>query len=160
MFNPNLAVAHMCVTTLLALVPTILIMTFFPALSGFDSRKAHGPDRVPPVVPKKCASELAPFLVKLFRLCLSTSTYPSCWKFAHIQPVPKKGDRSNPSNYRSIALISCFSKAFEFVFNKKIMRYVSAHNLHLFYFLARGASRFNEGLRPLSHGAGDALVRK
>ena len=68
-------------------------------------------------------------LVKLFRLCLSTSIYPLCWKFAHIQPVPKKGDRSNPSNYHPIALISCFSKAFEFVLNKKIMRQLSAHNL-------------------------------
>ena len=31
---------------------------------------------------KNCASKLAPCLVKLFCLCLSTSTYPSCWKFA------------------------------------------------------------------------------
>ena len=67
-------------------------------------------------------------MVKLFRLCLSTFTYPFCWKFAHIQPVPKNGDRSNPSNYCLIALISCLSKAFESLLNK-IMRHLSAHNL-------------------------------
>ena len=38
---------------------------------------------------------LSSLSIKLFRLCLSTSTYPSCWKFAHIQPIPKKDDRSN-----------------------------------------------------------------
>ena len=95
-------------------------MTFSITLSGLDSLKAHGPDGVLPVILKICAFELAPCLVKLFHLCLSTSTYPSCWMFAHIQPVPKKGDRSNPSNYSPIALISCFSKAFESVLNKKL----------------------------------------
>ena len=54
---------------------------------------------------------------------------PSCWKFAHIQPVPKKGDCSNSSNYCPITLISCLSKAFDPVLNKKIMRHLSAHNL-------------------------------
>ena len=101
----------------------------FYALSGLDSRKAYGPDGVPPIVLKNCASVLAPCLVKLFHLCLSTSTFPSCWKFAHIQPVPKKGDRSNPSNYRPIALTSCLSKAFESILNKRILKHLSAHNL-------------------------------
>ena len=34
------------------------------------------------------------------------------YNFAYIQPVPKEGDRSNPSNYRPIALISCLSNVF------------------------------------------------
>ena len=63
-----------------------------------------------------------------FFVCLSTSTYLSCWKFAHIQPVPKKDECSNPSNYRPIALISCLSEAFETILNKKIMKYLSGHN--------------------------------
>ncbi len=61
--------------------------------------------------------------------CLSTSTFPSCWKYAYIQLVPKKGDRSNPSNYRPIALLSCFSKAFETILNRKMLKHLSAPNL-------------------------------
>ncbi len=72
---------------------------------------------------------LIPFLVKLFCLCLSTSTFPSCWKFAYIQPVPEKGDCSNPSNYSLIAFLSCLSKAFETIFNRKILKHLSASNL-------------------------------
>ena len=49
------------------------------ALSELNTKKAYGPDGIPPVVLKTCASELAPCLGKLFRLCLSTSTFPSCW---------------------------------------------------------------------------------
>ena len=62
-------------------------------------------------------------------VCVSTSTYPSCWKFAHIQPVPKKGNHSNPPYYHPIALISCLCKVSESVPNKKIMRHLSAPNL-------------------------------
>ncbi len=75
-------------------------------------------------------------LVKLFRLCLSTSTFLFCWKYAYIQSVPKKGDRSNPSDYRPIALLfclskalSCLSKAFENILNRKILKHLSASNL-------------------------------
>ncbi len=68
-------------------------------------------------------------LVKLFRLCLSTSTFPSCWKYAYVHPVPKKGDRSNSSNYRPIALLSCLSKAFELILNRKIQKRLSTSDL-------------------------------
>ncbi len=88
----------------------ILPNVVFYALSGLNPQKAYGPDGVPPIILKNCASELTPCLVKLFRLCLSTSTFPSSWKYAYVQPLPKKGDRSNPSNYRSLALLSCLSK--------------------------------------------------
>ena len=64
------------------------------ALSELNTKKAYELDGIPPVVLKTCASELPPCLVKLFRLCLSTDTFPSCWKYALIQPVPKKGDHS------------------------------------------------------------------
>merc|ERR1712035_103855 len=83
----------------------------------------------PPIVLKNCASVLAPCLSKLFSLCLSTPTFPSCWKYARIQPVPKKGDRSNPSSYRPIALTSCLTKAFESILNRKILKHLSTHNL-------------------------------
>ena len=86
----------------------ILYYDVLKALSGLDSRKAYGLDGVLPVVLKNCASELTHCLVKLFRLCFSTSTYPSCWKFAHIQLVLKKDDRSKPSNYRPLADILPF----------------------------------------------------
>ena len=88
-----------------------------------------GPDGVPPIVPQNCAFVLAPCLVKLFQLCLSTFTFPSCWKFVYIQPVPKEGDRSNPTNYRPIALISCLSKVFKSILNKKIHKHLSLLNL-------------------------------
>ncbi len=99
------------------------------ALSGLNPQKAYGPDGVPPIILTNCASVLRPCLVQLFRLCLSTSTFPSFWKYAYVQLVPKKGDRSNPSSYRPIALLSCLSKAFESILNRKIQKHLSTFDL-------------------------------
>ena len=112
-------------------MPNIVISSkdVISALSELNTKKAYGPDGIPPVVLKTCASELAPCLGKLFRLCLSTSTFPSCWKLALIQPVPKKGDPSQPSNYRLIALTSILSKVFESILNRKIWKYLKSSNL-------------------------------
>ena len=105
-----------------------LPVTVHAVLSGFNKKKVHGSDAVPPVVLKNCASELTPCLGKLFRLCLSSNTFPSSWKYALIQPVLKKSDRSLLSNYRPIALISNVSKILESII-EKILEYFSTYNL-------------------------------
>ncbi len=84
---------------------------------------------MPPIILKNCASVLTPCLVKLFQLCLSTSIFPSCWKYAYVQPVPKKGGCSNPSNCLPIALLSCLSKAFENILNRTFLEHLSASDL-------------------------------
>ncbi len=43
--------------------------------------------------------------------------------------MPKKGDRSNPSSYRPIALLSCLFKAFESILNRKIQKHLSTSDL-------------------------------
>ncbi len=105
------------------------IVALLEALSGLNPWKAYGPDGVPFIVLKNCASVLTPCLVKLFCLCQPTSIFPSCGKYAHIQPVPKKGDRSNPSNYCSIALLSCLSKDFGTILNKWLLKHLSSFKL-------------------------------
>ncbi len=92
-------------------------------------RKAYGPNGVPPIVLKKnCTSALTPCLVKVFRLCLSTSTFFSCWKHGYVQLASKKGDRSNPSSYRPIAISSYLSKAFKTILNMRFLKYLSSFN--------------------------------
>ncbi len=81
------------------------------------------------IVLKNCVSVLILCLVKLFHLCLSISTFPFCWKYVFIQPVPKKGDRSTPSNYHLLALLSSLSIAFESILNRKIQKHLPTSNL-------------------------------
>ena len=66
---------------------------------------------------------------RFFRLILKTGIYTSSWKYVLVQPVPKKGERSNPSNYRPIALTSTISKVFEILLNTHILRHLESHSL-------------------------------
>lgn len=50
---------------------------------------------IPLPVLKNCVSVMTPCLSKLFLIC--HRLFPSCWKLALIQPVPKKGNRSQLS---------------------------------------------------------------
>ena len=98
-------------------------------LRSLKTDKASGPDDVPPRFLKEFAEELAPVLCCLFRLILISCTYPSSWKHALVQPVPKKGDRSNPSNYRPIALTSAVAKVFETLLNSHFIKHLESNNL-------------------------------
>ncbi|CAH2084689.1 unnamed protein product [Euphydryas editha] len=98
-------------------------------LLSLDVHKSSGPDGIPAIVLKQCAPELCPVLTRLFALSYHTRQVPSSWKTAHVHPVPKKGDRSDPSNYRPIAITSLLSKVMERVINTKLLRYLEEHDL-------------------------------
>ncbi len=91
---------------------------------------------------------LTPCLPKLFRLCLSTSIFPFCWKYAYVQPVPNEVDRSNPSNYWPIALLSCLPIAYDTILNRRVLKHLSSSNL---------VSDRHYGLRK-GRSAGDLLA--
>lgn len=98
-------------------------------LQSLDVRKASGPDGIPAVVLKKCAAELCPVLTRLYRLSYNSGLVPLSWREANVQPVPKKGDRSDPANYRPIAVTSVIAKVFERIINTQLIRYLEDHSL-------------------------------
>ena len=110
-------------------LPVISSRSVQKALLSLETSKAYGPDGIPPRVLKECAHQLAPVIARLFRLCLTTCTFPSSWKHALVQPIPKKGNRSDPSNYRPIALTSSISKVFESLLNSHFLKHLESHSL-------------------------------
>ena len=112
-------------------IPSIIISArkVCRVLRSLKTDKASGPDGIPPRILKEFADELAPVLCCLFRLILISCNYPSSWKHALVQPVPKKGDRSNPSNYRPIALTSAVAKVFETLLNSHFIKHLESNNL-------------------------------
>ena len=98
-------------------------------LRSLKTDKASGPDGVPPRFLKKFAEELVPVVCRLFHLILISCTYPSSWKHALVQPVPKKGDYSNPSNHRPIVLTSAVAKVFETLLNSHFINHFKSNSL-------------------------------
>ncbi|XP_072046406.1 uncharacterized protein [Amphiura filiformis] len=79
-------------------------------LTGLSPFKAAGPDEMTPWVLKTTDHEISPFHTKMFQLSLDTGVVPQDWLCANITPIFKKGDKSKPSNYRSVNLTSVCSK--------------------------------------------------
>ena len=44
-------------------------------------------------------------------------------------PIHKSGDKTNPSNYRAIAISSCLSKLFTSILNKRLVSYLEINKL-------------------------------
>ena len=70
-----------------------------------------------------CASELAPYLLFLFKQSLDSGVIDSSLKKSAFVPVFKSGDRTVPSNYRPISLTSVIIKVFERVIRKQIITF-------------------------------------
>ncbi len=59
-------------------------------------------------------------LLHIYNTSLKHSIVPCQWKNSYIVPIFKKGNKSNPTNYRPISLTSTFSRIFESVLHDKI----------------------------------------
>ena len=98
-------------------------------LEKLKTRKAPGPDGITPIVLKQLAHVIAPILTEIYRKSYSTGEVPRDWRRANVVPIYKKGDRSDPSNYRPISLTCIASKLMEHVLASNIMSHAETHDL-------------------------------
>ena len=75
--------------------------------------KSTGPDGIPIKYIAMSALIIAPVLTRLYNSCISTGTYPRILKIGQIVPIHKSDAKDQCCNYRSISLLSSFSKIFE-----------------------------------------------
>ena len=54
---------------------------------------------------------------------------PDIWKLANVIPTFKKGDKSQPSNYRPVALLSCIGKLQERIVFKDMYNFLMKNTL-------------------------------
>jgi len=88
-------------------------------LDDVDPSKSHGPDEVPGRLLKLLSAEVFPCLKLVFSL--HQGILPRAWKQAIVTPLVKKGDRTNPSNYRPISLTCICCKTLEHILHTNIM---------------------------------------
>ena len=99
------------------------------ALLQLNTSKSIGPDGIPAIVLKSCTPDIAPVLNKLFQHSYNLGIFLSSWKLAHVFPIPKKGDKSDHSNYRPIAITSLISKTMETSITKQLLALLETNNL-------------------------------
>ena len=103
-----------------------------PELQEFDvmlalsriKKTATGPDGVPFWVWKDNCTTLAPVVTALWNKSLSTQTWPTAWKGANINPLPKVDNPLQYPDFRGINVTPVIARCFETTiyhhYNKKV----------------------------------------
>ena len=83
----------------------------FNLIAALDCSKATGTDAISARMLKSTVFSIVPSLTNLFNSSIRTGMFPQSWKCARVVPIPKKGDLSNPANYRPISVLPILSKS-------------------------------------------------
>ena len=91
-------------------------------LGSMKSSKSPGLDNIPPSVWK--LPQLREDLLHFCNGALMDGEMPQAWSTASIIPIPKKGDLTNPNNYRGISLAPVAAKVYNKLLLNRIYPYI------------------------------------
>ena len=99
------------------------------AISKAKLKKAVGIDLIPNEALKN--NTMIEILKPFFQLCFDTGKVPNQWTQAIIKPIPKstENDPKIPLNYRGISLLSCISKIYTSILNKRIIEKLESNSV-------------------------------
>ena len=83
---------------------------------------------------------LTPVLARLFTAVLRSGCFPPEWALGAITPIYKKGDTSDPNNYRGITVGHVLGKLYALVVNARLTTWLEERGLR-----ARGQAGFRRG---------------
>ena len=99
------------------------------AIDKMNANKAAGPDKISPRILKEIKHSISKPLSILFNKSLTVGKVPSDWKCANVTPIFKKGDKSNPGNYRPISLTSVVCKLMETIIRDNIVKFLEENDI-------------------------------
>ena len=94
-----------------------------------DVTKACGPDLISPRLLKGGCHILAHPYSIIFNRSLKKEYFPLSWKDANVTPICKKENKSLPSNYRPLSLMSIDGKTMERCVHKHLYNYMVTNQL-------------------------------
>ena len=93
-------------------------------ISNLDCKKSPGFDELSAKFLKLCAPHISETLANIFNISISSGVYPDLLKTARVTPIYKNGEKSDPSNYRPISVLSLMNKVFEKILHKRLYKYL------------------------------------
>ena len=94
-------------------------------INALNPNKACGPDKLRARTLCELSAELSEPITILFNKCLTEGVVPNDWKLSNVTGIYKKGDKTDPSNYRPISLLCPLSKVFERVIHFQINQHMN-----------------------------------
>jgi endonuclease/exonuclease/phosphatase family metal-dependent hydrolase len=105
------------------------IQETYKLIKHLKNKNSYGIDEIPPKLMKNCAIELALPFCKLINQSFTDGVFPDALKKAIIKPIHKNNEKSNPTNYRPIAILPTASKIFEKAMCVRIYSYCERYKI-------------------------------
>ena len=99
------------------------------ALKELDPYAAAPEDEIPARILTSCKEQLADPLTLFWSKSFNTGHIPEALKTQYITPIFKKGDRTDPANYRPVSLTSHVMKTFERVLRNRLVKHLEENTL-------------------------------
>ena len=98
-------------------------------LAKISHKKSRTPDGIPATFYKMTADQISYPLSVIFNISFNSGELPKIWKVADVVPLYKKGDSSDPSNYRPVSLTCIACKIMEMCIADEMLNYLRASKL-------------------------------
>ena len=98
-------------------------------ISNLENNKAVAFDRVSNEMLKAAKLVIAKPLLNLFNPILSSAIYPSAWKNDILSPLHKSGEKTDPNNFRGLAVSSCLGKLFNKILQRRLDKFCKKNQL-------------------------------
>ncbi|KAL5255606.1 hypothetical protein ACHWQZ_G010992 [Mnemiopsis leidyi] len=99
------------------------------AIDEIDPESATSDGDIPAKILKFCKRPLSHALFKLWKCSYEVGKIPQVYKEQFITPVYKKGNKTEPANYRPVSLTSHVIKVFERIIRKNLVDFLEKNNL-------------------------------
>ena len=100
--------------------PKITRAEFLQSVSTLDNNKATSFDKISNEMLKSSKLILAEQIFSVFNSVLENSLYPTQWSLDILTPLHKKNEKSDPNNFRVIAVSSCLGKLFNKILQRRL----------------------------------------
>lgn len=96
---------------------------------SIKSKSSTGHDDISNNLVKKIIANIARPLTHIFNQSFVTGIFPDTYKLAKVIPLFKSGNKHDPNNYRPISLLPSFSKILEKLMHKRLIKFITKHDL-------------------------------
>ena len=98
-------------------------------LISLNQNNTQGLDNIDGKILKMAAPIISDSLTHVYNSCIESNYFPNAFKEAKVVPLYKAGDKTNPSNYRPISILSLLSKPLEKHLQKHIVHHLDKYRV-------------------------------